>query len=74
MSTRKICKISQNPGNFEHISPVGPTLLFIESRLQRDNQDRSKIQIASKVCSNQSLYVHIFGKLVAAMFILILNS
>lgn len=36
-------------------------------------QEKTKIQIASKVRSYQGLMVHVFGKLAAAMFILVFN-
>lgn len=37
-------------------------------------QEKTKIQIASKVRSYRGLMVHVFGKLAAAMFLLVFNS
>ena len=37
-------------------------------------EEKTKIQIASKVRSYNGLMVHIFGKLAAAMFLMVFNS
>ncbi len=37
-------------------------------------QEKTKVQIASKVRSYQGLMIHVFGRLAAAMFLLVFNS
>ena len=37
-------------------------------------EEKTKIQIASKVRSYNGLMVHVFGKLAAAMFLMVFNS